>query len=218
MRLTRGAILDLASDSCYRGFSVGKVRGNPMSRAWKVLSTKEVIKTSIFRFRIDKCELPDGRVMPNYYVLEFPDWVNIVPVTEDNRIVLVEQYRQAAGETHLEIPGGSIDPGTGEDPKRAALRELVEETGYVPDDLRLAGIHHPNPAMQNNRMHTFVGFGCRLLESPDPDPFEDIRVVTKSIPEVVDMIFTGKLTHSIVIASLLYALPVLGFHLPSLRK
>jgi len=185
---------------------------------WKVLSTKEVFKTSIFRFRIDQCELPDGRVMPNYYVLEFPDWVNIVPVTEDGKIVLVEQFRQAAGETHLEIPGGSMDPRKGEEPKKAALRELAEETGYVPDDLRLVGVHQPNPAMQNNRMHTYVGFGCRRLQDPTPDPFEDIRVVTKSIPEIVDLIFSGKISHSIVVASILYALPVLGFSLPSLGK
>jgi ADP-ribose pyrophosphatase len=185
-----------------------------MSRAWKVLSSRDIFKTGFFRFRTDECELPDGRVMPNYYVMEFSDWVNIIPVTEDGKIVLVEQYRQAAGETFLEIPGGAIDPHELGDPKRAALRELREETGYVPDDIRLIGVHHPNPAMQNNRMHTFVGFGCKLLEKQELDPFEDITVVTKSIPEVVELIMTGKMTHSIVIASILYALPTLGFHLP----
>lgn len=182
--------------------------------SWKVLSTTEIFKNSIFRFRTDRCELPDGRVMPNYYVLEFPDWVNIVPVTEDNRIVLVEQYRQAAGEVHLEIPGGSMDPHSSEEPKHAALRELAEETGYVPDDLRLIGVHKPNPAMQNNRMHTYIGFGCKKLHEPRLDAFEDIRVVTKSIPEVVDLIFSGKINHSIVVASILYSLPVLGFAIP----
>jgi 8-oxo-dGTP pyrophosphatase MutT (NUDIX family) len=188
--------------------------GKAVSKAWKVLSSKDILKTSIFRFRSDTCELPDGRVMPNYYVLEFPDWVNIVPVTDDGKIVLVEQQRHAAGDTFLEIPGGSLDPRTGEDTKRAVLRELVEETGYVPDDLRLIGVHHPNPAMQNNKMHTYIGFGCRQLEKQNLDPFEDITVVLKEIPEVIELILTGKLTHTIVIASLLYALPVLGFSLP----
>jgi 8-oxo-dGTP pyrophosphatase MutT (NUDIX family) len=189
-----------------------------MIKSWKVLSTKEIFKTTFFRFRTDQCELPDGRVMPNYYVMEFPDWVNIVPVTDDGRIVLVEQYRQAAGVNCLEIPGGSTDPRKSEDPKRAVLRELVEETGYVPEDIRLVGVHRPNPAMQTNRMHTYVGLGCRLLEKPQLDPFEDIQVVTKSIPEVVDMVLTGKIDHTIVVASILYALPVLGFHLPRMES
>jgi 8-oxo-dGTP pyrophosphatase MutT (NUDIX family) len=189
-------------------------QGAMMSRGWKVLSTQEIFKTSFFRFRTDKCELPDGRVMPNYYVMEFPDWVNIVPVTEDNKIVLVEQYRQASGEVCLEIPGGSTHPGANESPEKAAVRELREETGFVPDDVRLIGVQQPNPAMQNNRMHTYIGFGCRLLEKPELDPFEDIEVVTVPIPEVYDMIFTGKIRHSIVVASLLYALPVLGFNVP----
>lgn len=186
-----------------------------MKRAWKVLSSKELFKALFFRLRSDQCELPDGRVMPNYYVFEFSDWVNIVPVTDDGQIVLVEQYRQAAEGTYLEIPGGSIDSHLNEDPKRAALRELLEETGYVPDDIRLLGIHRPNPALQNNRMHTYIGYGCKYVQEPKLDPFEDIRVVTRPIPEVVEMVLSGAIDHSIVVASILYALPALGFHLPS---
>lgn len=187
-------------------------------KAWKTLSSKEIFKTSFFRFRMDKCELPDGRVMPHYYVMEFPDWVNVVPVTDDGRIVLVEQYRHASGETCLEIPGGSTDPHSKEEPKKAAMRELLEETGYVPEDMRLVGVHSPNPAMQNNRMHTYVAFGCKKMQEPDPDPFEDLRVVTATVPEVMQMIFEGKIDHTIVVASLLYALPTLGFHLPMAQK
>lgn len=183
-------------------------------KIWKTLTTKEIFKTSFFRFRMDSCELPDGRVMPHYYVMEFPDWANIVPVTDDGKIVLVEQYRHARGEVCLEIPGGSTDPHTKEDPKKAAMRELLEETGYVPDDVRLVGVHSPNPAMQNNKMHTYIAFGCKKMQEPDLDPFEDIRVVTASVPEVIEMIFNGKIDHTIVVASLLYALPTLGFHLP----
>lgn len=186
-----------------------------MKRDWKVLSSKELFKTLFFRLRTDQCELPDGRVMPNYYVLEFPDWANIVPITDDGQIVLVEQYRQAAEGSYLEIPGGSLDPRTNEDPKRAVLRELLEETGYVPDDIRLLGVHRPNPALQNNRMHTYIGYGCRHVQEPQLDPFEDIRVVTKPIPEVIEMVLNGKIDHSIVVASILYALPALGFHLPT---
>lgn len=185
-----------------------------MIKPWRALSSKELFKTTFFRFRSDQCELPDGRVMPNYYVMEFPDWVNIVPITEDNKIVLVEQYRHATGETTLEFPGGSTDPHLKEDPAKGAMRELLEETGYVPDEVRLIGIQSPNPAMQNNKMHTFIGLSCKKLHEPKLDPFEDIRVVTMPIPEVIDKVLKGEINHSVVVASLLYALPMLGFHLP----
>ncbi len=168
----------------------------------------------MIRFKIDRCELPDGRVMPKYYVMEFPEWVNVVPVTDEGKIVLVEQYRHAIGEWHLEIPGGSTEPGSKEDPKKAALRELAEETGYVPEDIRLIGVHAPNPAMQNNRMHTYIAYGCKKMHEPTPDEFEDLKVITVTVPELIDMIFKGEISHSVVVASILYALPALGFHLP----
>lgn len=177
---------------------------------WKTLESKELLKAGLFRMREDKCEMPDGRIMPRYYVMEFPDWVNIVPVTLDGKIVMVEQYRHASGRVHLEIPGGSMDLRTGEDPKRAALRELQEETGFVPDDVRLVGKHYPNPAMQNNAMWTYVGFGCKKLAEPTPDPYEDIRVVQMPVNEVYEKIHSGEIDHSIVVASLLYAMSFLG--------
>lgn len=177
---------------------------------WDTLETKELLKAGFFRLREDKCRLPDGRVMPAYYVMEFPDWVNIVPVTLDGKIVMVEQYRHASGRVHLEIPGGSMDPKLGEDPKRAALRELSEETGYVPDDIRLIGKHFPNPAMQNNAMWTYVGLGCRKLSAPNPDPYEDIRVVHLPVNEVFEKIQSGEINHSIVVASLMYAMSILS--------
>lgn len=181
------------------------------------MKSTEIFKTAFFRFRRDQCELPDGRVMPNYYVMEFPDWVNVVPVTDDGRIVLVEQYRHALGKTVLEFPGGSTNPGENEDPKKAGLRELAEETGYVPEDIRLLGVHAPNPAMQNNRMHTFIAFGCKKIQEPDPDPFEDLRTVLLPVSEVIEKVLSGEINHSIVVSSLFYALPALGFHLPEKR-
>ena len=183
---------------------------------WKTLGSKELLQAGLFRLRADRCELPDGRIMPNYYVMEFPDWVNIVPVTHDGKIIMVEQYRHASGKVHLEIPGGSTDSKgplgsiVKEDPKRGALRELVEETGYVPDDIRLVGKHYPNPAMQNNAMWTYIGFGCRKQGEPKPDPFEDIRVVELPVSEVYDRVRSGQIDHSIVVASLLYAMSFLG--------
>ncbi len=90
-------------------------------KSWKVLDTKEIFKTGFYRLRTDRCELPDGRVMPNYYVMEFQDWVNVIPITNDNQVVLVEQYRHAIGRNSYEFPGGTVDPKGGELPEQAAL-------------------------------------------------------------------------------------------------
>ncbi|MBK7891589.1 MAG: NUDIX hydrolase [Bdellovibrionales bacterium] len=177
---------------------------------WKTLESKELLQVGLFRLRQDRCQMPDGRVMPRYYVMEFPDWVNIVPVTHDNKIVMVEQYRHASGRVHLELPGGSTEPHIVEDPKRGALRELIEETGYVPDDIRLVGKHFPNPSMQNNAMWTFIGFGCRKQGEPTPDPYEDLKVVELTVSEVYQKIQSGEIDHSIVVASLHYAMSFLG--------
>lgn len=176
---------------------------------WKVLNSKEVFQAGFFRVRVDECALPDGRVMPRYYVMEFPDWVNIVPVTEDGRLVMVEQYRHGADGTFLEVPGGSTHPGPGESPRAAAERELMEETGFQAKNWESCGIHFPNPALQGNRMHTFVATGCGKVDEPSLDPFEDLRTVLMPVPEVYRKLYSGEIKHSIIATSLTLAIPVL---------
>ncbi len=179
---------------------------------WNVLTTAEIFKTHFYRLRTDKCELPDGRVMPNYYVMEFTDWVNVIPITTDDRVILVEQYRHAIGKVTIEFPGGSVS--LKESAELAGIRELQEETGYVPDEIRYVGKHRPNPAIQNNFLHTYVALGCSLEHAQNLDPFEDIKVITRTIPEVIDMIYDGAIDHSLIIASFFKSLRFLGFHLP----
>ena len=185
-----------------------------MSGKWEVLSSQELLRAGFFRLRTDRCKLPDERIMPHYYVMEFSDWANIVALTDDNQMILVRQYRHATEEIHLEIPGGGVDPRLKETPQQAAARELLEETGYTSENIRFVAKHRPNPAMQNNFMHTFIATGCRKTHDPKPDAFEDIEVITMPIPEVMDRVMAGEINHSIVVASLLYALPVLGFSVP----
>ena len=185
-----------------------------MSRKpWRTLNTEEIFKSKMFSLRVDRCRLPDGREMPRYYVIDFPDWVNIVPVTEHGEIVLVEQYRHATQEYTLEIPGGSTDPNCNEPPESAAIRELAEETGYVSEEVHFVGSQAPNPALQSNLAHTFVALNCKKTKELHLDPFEDIHVVTKPISEVYDLIFQGKMRHSIIVAALFMALPRLGYRI-----
>lgn len=182
--------------------------------SWKILNTEELLKTHFFRLRRDECELPDGRIMPHYYVTEYADWVNVVPITADDQIILIEQYRHAIGRVTYEIPGGALSFRSSETPEQAALRELREETGYMAEEIRFIGKHRPNPATQNNYMHTFVALGCHLEGEQNLDPYEDIRVLTKPIHEVIEMAFDGRIDHSIILASLFKTLRFLGFHIP----
>ena len=102
---------------------------NPKNRKWKVLTSEYLARKPWFTVRHESLELPDGRRVPDYYVLEYPDWINVIAITRDGRFVLVDQYRHALGETSYEIPAGVTEPSD-ESMVAAAQRELAEETGY----------------------------------------------------------------------------------------
>jgi ADP-ribose pyrophosphatase len=181
-------------------------RNKNTSSGWRRLKTTEIFKTKFFRFRTDELELPDKRIQPNYYVMEFSDWVNVVALTTDNQVILVKQYRHAVEQICLEIPGGSLNPGSGESPESAAYRELVEETGYVPSEMRLLGSHEPNPALQNNRLWTYLALGCKKTKEQELDAYEDIEVMTASREQVLEFVKDGTIQHSLVLAGVFLAL------------
>lgn len=169
---------------------------------WKVLKSLEVFRAGFFRLRTDECQLPDGRVMPRYYVLEMVDWVNVLPVTDDGQAILLKQYRHAAGRDFLEIPGGTTTPGKSEDPRLAGERELLEETGYEAREWVSCGFHYPNPALQNNRMYTFLALGCRKVAEPSLDPYEDLETVKMDLKDALKIWEDGGFGHSLISASI----------------
>ena len=176
---------------------------------WKVLESKEVFSSGLFRLKVDRCELPDGRVMPRYYVIDFPDWVNVLPVTESGGLILLKQYRHASKRVHIEVPGGSLDPHRGETVEEGAKRELLEETGYGCKELIKVGEHYPNPALQSNRMHTFLALGCKEIKAQELDPFEELELYFCSINDVKRHLAKGEIDHTIMMASLYQALDYL---------
>ena len=184
------------------------IRGWKMS-LWKKLSSKTLFQTGFFRLRVDECQLPDGRIQPQYYVMEFADWVNVVPITKDGQILMLRQFRYGAGEEFWEIPGGSTHPGSAEAPRLAAERELLEETGHQASEWIDCGFHYPNPSLQNNRMHTFVALGCEKISAQQLDPYEVLQVVPMPIAQAVKLWEDGSITHSLIEASFGRALKVL---------
>lgn len=171
---------------------------------WKTLESQQVFKSGLVSVDKEKCEMPDGRIMPGYYILRFPDWVNIVPVTADGQIILIKQYRHATGDIHWEVPGGAVNRG--EDPKPAALRELEEETGYTSSELIKVAENFPNPALQDNKIHTYLAKNCTLKGAQKLDPFEEIEVELMPLSKLKQNLDAGMFNHNIVVASIYQSL------------
>jgi ADP-ribose pyrophosphatase len=175
---------------------------------WKVLSSNYIHKGPWATLRTDECEMPDGRIVPSYYVLEYPDWANAVALTEDNKIIMVRQYRHAAGVVSLEIPGGVIEAG--EAPEVGMQRELLEETGYQFDELELLCKLHANPSTANNITHCYLAKGGKKVQAQHLDEQEQIEVEEYTIDEVKQLLADNKITQALHCSTLFYALMQLG--------
>lgn len=169
------------------------------SRSWTLLDSRVVSNERIFRLRHDRYRFEPSGVERDFVVLDSPSWVNVVPMTADGQVVLIRQYRHGIQDVTLEIPGGMIDAG--ESPAAAAARELREETGYVAGQMRFLGRVLPNPAIQNNWCYLFTAEGCRLTGESQPDAFEVIDVLERSLVDVPAMIRSGEISHCMVIAA-----------------
>ena len=162
-----------------------------------------MIRSSWATLRVDECELPDGRIMSEYYVLEYPDWVNGVGITEEGKIVMVRQYRHAGGLVSLELPGGCVEDG--ESPAEAMAREMLEETGYEFDNYVQVSTLYPNPATSNNKTHCFVATGGRKVGEQNLDEHEDIEIEVMDVAEVERLLLENKIPQSLHASGLFYA-------------
>jgi len=136
-------------------------------------------------------------------VLECPGWVNVIALTPDRRIILVEQRRHGTESLELEIPGGVMDPRD-ESPIATAVRELREETGYEGRNARLLNSMAANPAIQNNLCHAVLIEDCELRHPTDLDSGEDLVTHVMSLDEIPSLVHEGRIRHSLVLASLYY--------------
>lgn len=175
---------------------------------WKICSSEYIHKGPWATLRSDKCEMPNGHIVEQYYVLEYPNWVNAVAVTEDNKILMVTQYRHAAGIVSLEIPGGVIDDG--EEPIEAMRRELLEETGYAFEKIEPMANVYPNPSTSTNIVYGFLATGGKKVQEQDLDEQEEIIVSEHTFDEVKQLLAENKIAQSLHCTALFYALMKLG--------
>ena len=152
---------------------------------------------------------PAGLVLDPWWILDFPDWVLIVPVTSAGEVVLIRQWRQGARAFILETPGGLIDP-TDADASAAARRELLEETGYGAGDTHFVGHLWPDAARNTNRCHIILATGCTRVADPTPEPGETIETVLLPLAEAEAMLREGGIESAMHAAALLRGLNALG--------
>src|SRR5262245_45746086 len=148
---------------------------------WHVISHETGHDYGIFKTRWIAAAHPATGEARRFVALDSTDWVNVIALTRDDRVVLIRQFRHGAGEVFVEIPGGMVDPG--EDARTAAGRELREETGYVAPTWRQLGVVRPNPAIQGNRLTTFLALDAAPLVAATPDGGEVLALETRSLDE-----------------------------------
>ncbi len=160
-------------------------------KKWRILKSTMVINHQWCKVRQDAIELPSGKVIDDYFVTIRPEVALILPVTSNQEIILVRQYRHGAGEILLELPAGTFNPNE-ESPPAAAIRELQEETGYIADTVTQLGILYDNPVKNTNKINLFLAEDVRKAGEQKLDVTEEIEVILIPIEAVMKKIVTGE--------------------------
>ncbi len=170
-------------------------------KAWKTLESRYIFQKSPWlMLRQDKVELPSGAVIEEFYVSEYPTWVNVIGVTKEGNLVLIRQFRYAIGKVYFEIPAGVVDEG--ESPLEAAQRELLEETGYGGGEWQPWMQLCANPSIQTNMTHTFLALGVEPLQAQNLEHTEEIVVHLLSPSEVETALQDGDVIQALHAAPL----------------
>jgi 8-oxo-dGTP pyrophosphatase MutT (NUDIX family) len=168
---------------------------------WKKISSKPIGHFRVFDLRTDICVNPRTGAEHDFFVLSSVNWVNVIAVTPDQKLVMVRQFRHGSGTIELEVPGGMMDPHE-TDPVATAVRELREETGYVGENARLLGKVQSNPAIMTNATYTVLVEKCRLEHAVEFDHGEDLETLLMPVDEIPQLVADEKIGHSLVVVAL----------------
>ncbi len=167
---------------------------------WERLASEIAYACRIFTIRRDRSRFSRDDAEHDFHILESTDWVNIIPITAAEEVVMVRQFRHGIRDCTLEIPGGMVD-ATDLSPLVAARREMIEESGYDSERVEALGCIHPNPAIQNNRCHSFVAYDVEPKHATHFDTTEETEVVLVPLARVPDLVRAGDITHALVVVA-----------------
>jgi 8-oxo-dGTP pyrophosphatase MutT (NUDIX family) len=172
-----------------------------LKNSWICEKEKTLIASPVLNIVERDCRNSEDDRKFKFYVMKSRDWCNIIPITEDGKVVMVKQYRIGVSDHTLEVPGGVIDPED-QSIQAAAIRELQEETGYqtLPGaKCESLGWAHPNPAILDNRCYSLIVGPVKRTNSQSLDPGEMIEVVEIPISEIPAMILNGQISHALML-------------------
>lgn len=167
---------------------------------WETISSEYLFRRPWLTVRHDKVRLPDGRINPEFYVLEYPDWVNIIAITADGEFVMERQYRHGLDKTCYELAAGVVEDG--ETPLEAARRELEEETGYGGGEWKELMLISGNPSTTSNLTHCFLAVGVEKVSAQHLDSTEDLSVCLLALDQVRQLLVSDKIRQSLMAAPL----------------
>jgi ADP-ribose pyrophosphatase len=175
---------------------------------WKVLESKYLHQKEWLTIREDKCLMPNGNIIPSFYVNEYPDWVNAFALTKSGKVLMVRQYRHGINTIETELPGGVSEKG--ESMEDACRREVLEETGFTFDKWQYLGKVSANPSTTNNFTHFFLATGGEKTGEQDLDHSEELDVLEVSLDELKTMLRENQIMQSLHVTCIFYALMALG--------
>ncbi|MDZ8241327.1 MAG: NUDIX hydrolase [Nostoc sp. ChiQUE01a] len=179
-------------------------------KKWKILKSKMVLDHYWCQVRQDEIELPNGKIIDDYFVSIKPDVAMVLPITSSREIIFVRQYRHAVGEFFLELPAGSFDP-TKESAELAAMREFTEETGYISQEFKKIGNLYDKPSKDTNQIHLFLAENAIKVREQKLDITEEIEIVLIPVESVLEKIIQGEISVAGTVAALFLGLKFISY-------
>lgn len=168
---------------------------------WKVLESEYISHDPWFTVRKEKVQLPNGNKIDSYYVLEYPNWINVIAITPDGKFIFERQYRHGLQCTSYELCAGVCEKEDSS-PLVSAQRELLEETGYGKGKWEEFMVISPNPGTHTNLTYCFLATGVEKISDPHLEATEDIQVTLLSLEEVKNLLIHNEIMQAQHVAPL----------------